>query len=61
MGNQTKLFSEDNVTFSKLNWNNTDFVDQFSVTLSVSKTIAEILSETRAIEIKPSNQYKYYM
>jgi hypothetical protein len=49
------------LALSKLNWNNTDFSDQFPVTLSVSKTISEILSEARAREIEPTNQYRYYM
>jgi hypothetical protein len=57
---ETKMCKEI-LALSKLNWNNTDFSDQFPVTLSVSKTISEILSETRARDIKPSDQYKYYM
>ena len=57
---ETKMCKEI-LALSKLNWNNTDFSDQFPVTLSVSKTISEILSEARAREIKPTNQYRYYM
>jgi hypothetical protein len=57
---ETKMCKEI-LALSKLNWNNTDFSDQFPVTLSVSDTISEILTEARAREIKPSNQYRYYM
>jgi hypothetical protein len=57
---ETKMCKEI-LALSKLNWNNTDYSDQFPVTLSVSKTISEILSEARAREIKPTNQYRYYM
>jgi len=57
---ETKMCKEI-LALSKLNWNNTDFSDQFPVTLSVSDKISEILSEAKAREIKPSNQYRYYM
>jgi len=49
------------LSLSKLNWNNADFCDQFPVTLSVSDTISKILAETRACEIDPSDEYRYYM
>jgi hypothetical protein len=49
------------LSLSKLNWNNADFCDQFPVTLSVSQTISNILAETRACKINPSDQYRYYM
>jgi hypothetical protein len=57
---ETKMCQEI-LSLSKLNWNNTDFSDQFPVTLSVSDAISEILSEARARSIIPSDQYKYYM
>jgi len=49
------------LSLSKLNWNNANFCEQFPVTLSVSDTIKNILAESRACRINPSNQYRYYM
>ncbi|MFX0186001.1 MAG: hypothetical protein ACFE95_23195 [Candidatus Hodarchaeota archaeon] len=49
------------LSLSKLNWNNADFCDQFPITISASEMIGEILSESRARNIEPSEEFRYYM
>lgn len=49
------------LSLTKLNWNNADFCDQMPITISASRRIGSILSESRAREIDVSSEYRFYM
>jgi len=49
------------LSLTRLNWNNADFCDQMPITVSAADRIGDILSEARAREIEPSDEYKFYM
>jgi len=49
------------LALTRLNWNNANFCDQMPITLLASNRIGEILAETRAREIEPSTEYRFYM
>jgi len=51
----------DVLSLSKLDWNSTDFCTREPVTTSVSRKVGHILAEMRARDMKPPQQYRYYM
>lgn len=53
--------AKDIMALTKLDWNNTDFNKRLPVTIGVSKKVGAILSETKARNVEPPQNYKYYM
>lgn len=49
------------LSLTRLNWNNADFCDQMPITISASRRIGNILSESRARDIDISSEYRFYM
>ena len=49
------------LSLTRLDWNNADFCTQMPITLLASDRIGDILSEARARDIEPSNEYRFYM
>jgi len=46
---------------AKLDWNSSNFNTRIPVTISVSRKVGSILSESSAQNIEPPPNYKYYM
>lgn len=62
MDSEPEEIGKDILALTKLDWNNADFNTNLPVTISVSRKVGEILSETTAQELDnfPTN-YRYYM
>jgi hypothetical protein len=55
------LLAKDILALTKLDWNNSDFCTALPVTISVSQKVGDILAESRARDVVPPNNYRYYM
>jgi len=53
--------AKDIMALTKLDWNNADFNTRLPVTISVSRKVGEILSESSAQKINAPSNYRYYM
>jgi hypothetical protein len=54
--------AKDIMALTKLDWNNADFNTRMPVTISVSRKVGEILSESTMQDVKDfPTSYKYYM
>jgi hypothetical protein len=52
---------KDIMSLTKLDWNNADFNTKLPVTISVSRKVGSILSESSAQDITLPSNYRYYM
>ena len=54
--------AKDIMALTKLDWNNADFNTRMPVTISVSRKVGDILSESTMQEVNDfQTSYKYYM
>ena len=56
-----RKMSKEILSLTRLDWNNADFCTHMPITLLASDRIGDILSEARARDIEPSNEYRFYM
>jgi hypothetical protein len=56
-----ELIAKDILALTKLDWNNANFNSRLPVTISVSRKVGTVLSESSALDVAMPSQYMYYM